>query len=141
MTLSDLTSKIEPLFNEMKAITLAAGVPESQYEKIREIDPENISLEEMSDRLRFLQAVRAEQYQGVVVIWRLLKPEVWDRYLTMGETNLREQRLLREARRKLKRIWKDKYGTQPTAVEEVPAGDDAGEPVRPEGRFSSRRRR
>lgn len=130
MTLADLTSRIEPLWLEMKEITLQAGVPENQYERIREVDPETITLDEMSDRLRFLQAVRAEQYQQVLVIWRLLKPEVWARYLEMGESNLREQRLLREARRNLKRIWKDKYGTQPAAVKEVSAGEDAGEPLR-----------
>lgn len=133
MTLADLTARIEPLWNEMREITLAAGVPESQYEKIREIDPETITLDEMSDRLRFMQAVRGEQYQGVLVIWRLLPADVWARYVTMGETNLREQRLLREARKALKRIWKHKYGTQPIAVQEVPSGEDAGEPLRSEG--------
>ncbi len=114
----------------MREITLAAGIPESQYERIREIDPETITLDEMSDRLRFMQAVRAEQYKGVLVVWRLLPPEVWERYLIFGERDLREQRMLRQARRELKRIWRYKYGTP---VQEVPERQDAGEPLQSEG--------
>lgn len=142
MTITDLTSRIEPLFNEMREITLAAGVPESQYEKIREVDPDTITLDELSDRLRFMQAVRAEQYQGVLVIWRLLPAEVWERYKAMGEHNLREQKLLKEARRKLRTIWRSKYGeAKPAAVKEEHPREADGERVRPEGPIASLNRR
>ena len=131
MTLADLTSKIEPLHNEMRDITLAAGVPETQYNKIVEVDAQTVTLEEMSERLLFLQVVRAEQYQKVLEIWRLLKPEIWDRYVQYGETNLREQRLLRETRKNLKRIWRQKYGeTKQQAVNEEHQGNADAECLR-----------
>jgi hypothetical protein len=131
MTIVELTARIEPLYLEMKEITLAAGVPESQYNSVVQVDPEMITLDEMQDRLRFLQAVRAEQYQQVLGIWRLLPPEVWDRYELMGETNLREQRLLRAARKNLRYAWRHKYGTsKQQAVGSADQGDPDPERVR-----------
>lgn len=102
-------NQIQGLVAEMKDMTLAAGVQESTYSKITEV-PSNLTIEDLEGRLAFLKAVRENEYQGVLVIWRLLKPEVWKRYEDFGETQLREQKLLREARKLLRRVWRKRYG-------------------------------
>lgn len=112
----------------MRELTLAAGVSEKKYDKlVAGLDRRRV------DTLRtyysWLSAVRAGAYQAVLEIWRLLPPEIWNRYDEWGEEGLREQVLLDERRLTLRKVWN---AAKPSTKQKVhPAGPDEGD-LRPE---------
>jgi hypothetical protein len=102
--------KIQDLYADMKELTLAAGVQESTYNKVLETHPD-ITLEEIQNRLTFLEAVRKGPYADLNYTWLLLPPSVWQGYLDMGIRNYPEQKRLRDQRKVIKEVWKQKYET------------------------------
>ncbi len=109
----------------MSNITLAAGVPEGTLASVLHADT-NLTIEDLENRLEFLNEVRWAEYQRVVEIWRLLPPDIWQRYADFGETQLREQKLLKAARKELRRVWRKKYGEkEPIPVESLDSGSAA----------------
>lgn len=116
MTVTELAQAIEAHSVEMRALTIGAGVSEATYAKIMEVDSE-LCVEDLENRLAFLNAVRDKEYQVVKEIWRLLPADIWQRYEDFGETRLREQQLLAEARKALRKVWRKRYGKE----EESPA--------------------
>jgi hypothetical protein len=129
MTIKELVVSIQSFSDEMREITLAAGVPEATFEKILEVDSD-LTEEDLENRHAFLTRVRAEEYRGVLEIWRLLLPDIWKRYEEFGIQQLREQKLLRAARKNLRKVWRKRYGeAKPVPKQGVNQGLVAGEPV------------
>ncbi len=118
MNVTALSNSIHSLVVEMKDITLEAGVPAHTFNQILEVDQE-LTFEDLENRLEFLTATRQKQYQAVLEIWRLLPPLIWLRYEQFGETQLREQKLLKEARYQLRRVWRKRYGEKEPVPEQV----------------------
>ncbi len=83
---------------------MATGVSEKLYNTFLDVD-EFITKEELGKRYKWLSNIHHTYYRNVANIWGLLKPEIWARYKEMGQYDLREQKLLRETRRELKRQW------------------------------------
>ncbi len=106
--IEQLTEKIGELYYRMQEITLAAGVPVATYDKMVEIDNETC-FEELEDKLEFLKKVEP-LYEKVKNVWELQPPHIWQRLIDFGSTKLREQVLLFEAREKLRKTWRKKYG-------------------------------
>lgn len=119
-----LAQSIEKLVKEMREITLAAGVPEATFNQILEVDM-NLTVEDLENRLNFLEQVWRDEYWQVLDIWRLLPPAIWARYQDFGETRLREQKLLREARKKLRKAWRKRYGEKEPATQHEESQSDA----------------
>jgi ribosomal protein S6 len=118
--------KLEALHKEMRELTLGAGVKPEVYDIFCVIDP-GISEEEIQEKWLFLNEVRKTAYQSVLEIWRLLPPEVWQRYKEFLETGLREQRLLKERQKVLRFIWLKYHKEQKDAAKNNKNGDQ--EPV------------
>ena len=112
-----LSKSIEAHVAEMRELTLAAGVPESTFNQIVEVD-QNLTIEDLENRLAFLEHTRNNEYWEVLNIWRLLPPEIWNRYEQFGESQLREQKLLRDARKKLRKVWRKRYGEKEPVPEQ-----------------------
>jgi hypothetical protein len=110
----DVIREIETLVTEMRGLTLAAGVPETTYDKIIEVDSD-LTFEDLDSRLAFLKKVHGAEYYEVLAIWRLLPSDIWKRYEEFGESQLREQRLLKDARKKLRKVWRKRYGEKEQA--------------------------
>lgn len=129
MTIKELAASIQVHVDEMREITLAAGVPEATFAKILEVDSD-LTQEDLENRHAFLARVREEEYRSVLEIWRLLPPEIWKRYEDLGMQQLREQKLLRTARKALRKVWRKRYGeAKPIPEQGVDQGLTAGEPV------------
>src|SRR4051812_15651074 len=123
--ITKLCRTIESLINEMRDLTLQAGVPVHTFNQIMEVD-HNLTEEDLESRLEFLQKTKDGPYWGVLSIWRLLTPETWKRYEEFGETQLREQKLLKDARLKLRKVWRKRYGEkEPSPVEGFNQGSSA----------------
>lgn len=108
MTVEQVVTEIMNLIDEMRDLTMGAGVPVKYYEHFAVFDGQ-ATLEELRRFHSFLDEVRHKEYFGVLEIWRLLSPEVWQRYSDMGYAHLREQVLLRERRKVLKDTWRAYY--------------------------------
>jgi hypothetical protein len=106
---SHLFKIIEDLSKEMREATLAASVPSTTFELVLEVTGD-LTEDELRERAEFLQTVRRGEYQEVLDVWGLLPPHVWAQYDIMGVAGLREQRMLSEARKKLRKAWRKKYG-------------------------------
>jgi hypothetical protein len=130
--MQELLSKIEQLHETMKRITVdIAGVPESQYNRV--ISTEDITREEIEDRLAFLQSVDANEYHALHYTYHLLAPDVWERYRLYGLHQTPEQVRLKDQKNALRRVWRKKYGPPKNSVKNVGEGNSVGEPVRAEG--------
>lgn len=88
----------------MRELTLASGVTPEIYDTFGVIDVA-ITEEELLRKWVWLNEIRSTAFFGVLEIWRLLTPEVWKRYDEFLEVGLREQKLLKERRRTLKKVW------------------------------------
>jgi hypothetical protein len=108
MAVEQVVTEIVRLLDEMRELTLAAGVPVKYYEHFTVFDGQ-ATYQELTKLLGFVEDVRYKEYFGVKEIWRLLDPHVWDRYKSLGFNNLREQVLLRERRKMLRDRWKTYY--------------------------------
>jgi len=116
MTLTEKMAAIEALVAEMKQLTLQAGVPVETFNKILDAD-QLLTDEDLDNRLDFLKRTQQKEYFKVFDIQRLLPDTVWKRYEEFGEYSLREQRLLREARKELRKVWRKRYGEKEPASE------------------------
>lgn len=101
---------IEMLHTEMRELTLRAGVKIENINQIASLNNETPK-ELLEGTLDFLISVRNHEYEQMLKIWNLLPKEIWDRYLSFGETALREQLLLREQFKLLRKRW-NKYVRQ-----------------------------
>jgi hypothetical protein len=131
MSVTELIKAIEILVTEMRDLTIRSRVPENTYNKIIQVD-QNLSPEELTNSLVFLRTVKLNEYREVLDIWKLLPPNVWDMYWNLGERNLREQKLLRDAQRSLRTVWEKRYGKEKSSVEGSNSEQSVGRIVRPE---------
>lgn len=121
MTITELARAIEAQAVEMRPITVAAGVSEATYAKIMDVDP-NLTVEDLENRHAFLIKVWENEYREVLEVWRLLPPAIWQRYTDFGETQLREQKLLKEAQKRLRKVWRKRYGKDQVPEQGVDQG-------------------
>lgn len=97
-------AKIKSLHDEMRELTLQAGVHEKSYDKVLhrlEKKPEDY----VWGILEFLQNVHDREYAEVKRIWTLpfMTPEVWNNYTELfSDTKFEEVTLLKAARKTLK---------------------------------------
>lgn len=96
---------IQLLLDEMRPLTLEAGVAPEKYQSI--ID--GIEEDDLFGLHTWLKEVRDGAYQAAFEIKRLLPQEVWDQYKRMGEHDLREQVLLREKLKLLRIAWRKPF--------------------------------
>ena len=106
--MQELLSQIERLHKSMRELSLHAGVPPTQYDKVLEV--EDLTIEEVKDRLQFLQKVDANEYRNYHYVFNLVPFETWYMYILLGERKLKEQIALKKAQRALKKVWRVKYG-------------------------------
>lgn len=101
-------NQVKSLIDELKPFLLKAGVPVRQV-SMPECDPDLnvIPLEkynEIFDWLHFLKL--GPEFEAVLKVWNLLKPEIWARYELMEITGLQEQILMEKALAKFRKRWK-----------------------------------
>lgn len=89
---------IKMYHDEMRQLTVDAGVSPEAYESVLETDdPEGLRA--------WLQIVSEGQYKEVDKIWKLHPRRRWEYYYSLGEM-LTEMRLLNKARLKLLTEWR-----------------------------------
>lgn len=64
-----------------------------------------MKMEEVRRTHKFLKMIHDGTFQAVRKVREMVKPEVWEYYIAMDITDLREQVLLREAQRKMNGEW------------------------------------
>ncbi len=126
-TVQALTERIAALQAEMKEVTLAAGVSEEMFNKLQHVDVTTQKYH-FQERVEFLENLRQAEYQQILDIWKLLPPHVWQMYLDLGRTSLREQKLLNAARKNLRKVWRKRYENE-NPVEDAGEQDAGGKPV------------
>lgn len=79
--------------------------------------------------------LRGGAYHGFMGIYGLKPPEWWVNMANLGETDLREHKLLRAEAKKLKHAWRQLHHGQakPIAESDTTQGSAEGVSVRPEG--------
>lgn len=131
MSILVLSKQIESLFEEMKELTLKADVPYKLYSKVIHVD-DNITEQELQERLTFLQDVRADEYAKLLYTWLLVPEEVWQNYvLFFGIEDFDEQKALRKCQKNLRKKWREKYGKKKNVIDNNSEGSD-GDPVQSE---------
>ena len=105
---SNVIGDIVLLHNNMRKLTLEAGVPKTRYESVL-LDVEDFKPEEVVELYDWLNKIWNNEYRKVEDIKKLLTDEVWARYDLYKVTGLREQILLRDAKKELKLLWEQPY--------------------------------
>lgn len=106
--INQLVTQIESLYEEMKSVTLAAGVPPNHYDFVKQADSD-LTLEILEFRLQFLQAVKISEYHEFHKVYTLLPAEVWVMYTLLGRKTLNEQKEFNKTSRALRKIWEINY--------------------------------
>lgn len=96
---------INSLLDEMRPLLLIAGVPKEQI-RVRSGKPQIQTLSRAFDWLHDLKM--SLEYRAMVIVWKLLPESTWKRYDLYQITGLREQELLKTAKKKLLKLWKTK---------------------------------
>lgn len=91
---------IQWLHEEMRDLTLRAGVPDTVYDGIFK------SLPDENDLYAWLQSLRDTEYATVEKYWNLHRPEKWARYEALGPSVLKEWQLLQKAYKALRDAWR-----------------------------------
>jgi hypothetical protein len=130
---------VTELLEEMRQLTIDAGVLAEKYDTL----VSKITDENYDDTLAWLRMVRAIQYQGVLVVWRLVPERVWNMYEISGLQGLQEQERLTKRQKELRRVWNSrnptsraKKGTnakETTTKSKNGQGDSNGVAVRSQG--------
>jgi len=100
---NDARTTIESLLSKMRDILLVANVPGHQINMRScafKIDTCTRAFDWLHDLYLSLE------YEGIVKVYRLLPPEIWTRYKTLGIDGLAEQILLEKAAKKLLKRWR-----------------------------------
>lgn len=92
-----MVEEIKKLHEEMRSLILESGVSESRYDSI--LKKKGVEV------LDILKRVKEKEYKEALEIKSLLPQEIWDRYIVMGMEDLREQVLLAERLKLLKKVW------------------------------------
>lgn len=117
MAVEQVVTDIVKLLDEMRELTLAAGVPVKYYDHFAVFDGQ-ATLPELRKLFDYLEGIRHREYFGVLEVWRLISAETWQNYINMGFENLREQVLLRERQKVLRNSWKAYYKAEHRGEEE-----------------------
>ena len=101
----DARSSLTGLLEEMKPILLAADVPKEQI-RMRSGQHQIKTCAKTFDWLHNLYM--SEAYRDVKIIWNLVNPETWRRYKLYEIEGLKEQELLGQASKRLRKAWRSK---------------------------------
>ena len=135
MTRVEMVAAIVSLHSEMRTLTVAAGVDEARYDGFI-VDLDRRRDDKLTRMLEWLRETRHGAYNGVLQIWQLLPERIWATYDEWGEINLREQILLAQRRRLLKKEWRHVTESTKRVKDPEQEGDSrkvTGVAVRPEG--------
>lgn len=94
------------LHEEMKFLTLKAGVTEEVYNSIIRGDLDG---EDIAGLYGWLKGIREIQFQNAFAIWDLHPISRWTLFETLEEHGLTEMKLLKIALIKLKQAWKKPF--------------------------------
>lgn len=122
----------------MRPHLLAAGIEPAKADQFLDaVDAKGD--DEVAAYLDALDALAAEggAYRAFLEIWTLKSPEWWGNMAMLGETDLREHKLLRPLAKRLRREWRALHGNgngkkkgegnpEPDAVDRDPAAVGGG---------------
>lgn len=108
MEQSVLIEMIEFLSEEMRQLTLWAGINEKRYNRITK-HLKQYNEEEVQSLYDWLMNVRNKEYHEFINIYKMITPETWENYKILGVKDLQEQVLMGEAKRRLFNIWMKSY--------------------------------
>jgi len=92
----------------MKKLTLEAGVKEDLFLCVI-LDLEEDTEQELHELHEWLVNIFQNEYKDVAHIKSMVSDEIWERYNLHNITGLREQTMLKQAQKHLKRIWSNPY--------------------------------
>lgn len=104
---TEVCQLVRLLHDEMKQLTVDAGVSPEIYEAVLQYDDTTPDVE-LEALHTWLQVIFEGAYQAVVKVWRLHPRNRWEYYYRMGE-ELTEVKLLNKVRRRLYEEWKKPY--------------------------------
>lgn len=127
--IQELLSQIELLHKEMKDAILLAKVSKLMYDCLLYIDT-STTIEDLESRLKFLKEIHP-LWVDLVYTYKLLPPDVWERYPIYGLKNTEEQRVLRSQRKSIRKVWKAyvKANAKNLNYEEADSGDSESKSV------------
>ena len=108
MRRSDLVRRLRKLHGEMRPNLLAAGIEEERVDSfLMSIDDRSDDV--ISEYTTKLTDLAAGPYREFMSIWGLKHPEWWANMSMLGETDLREHRLLRPLAKTLRAEWREMH--------------------------------
>lgn len=130
---SDVVRKLRKVHRELSPILIAAGIETKKVDgiftglEVKEI----VDIEIYLEKLKEFMADPA--YRSFMDIWTARGPEWWANMRSLGETNLRPFKLLREASKPLRAAWRKTNGRQAKNVSQPDAieGNSSGSGLQP----------
>ncbi len=99
---------ISDLLNSMRSLLIVAGVPREQIQ-IRANKPQIQTIAKAFDWLHDLKM--SPEYIALFKVRNLLPESMWEKYELLDIEGLREQELLKDAGKKVLKLWKTKRPT------------------------------
>ena len=99
-----LVEEIMQAHESMYIMLLRANISDTRVKRpIDKMDKKNFN--DIRKLRTWICKIHVNEYEDVVKVWNLLPEEKWNTYLNMEIYDMEEQRLLREANRKLDAAW------------------------------------
>jgi hypothetical protein len=106
MEKNQLMLLVNALHQEMKELTIQAGVKENTYIAILEY-ADQATESELMDLHTWLLEIRDGSYDNVLKVWERHTPETWSMLHLMEVFHLAEQKLLRKNYQSLCKAWRE----------------------------------
>lgn len=131
MPQADVNKKLRKLIDKLTPQLVVAGLKESE---INRFNPETKPQETVEDYIEAVTAltVKGGAYHDFMGIYGLKPPVWWDNMKMLGETDLREHKLLRAEAKKLKHAWRQLHVKAKIAEPDATEGNLEGVGLRPE---------
>ena len=88
----------------MKKLTLEAGTKEELFMCVI-LDIEECTDQELKELHEWLSYIFTNEYKDVAHIKSMVSDKIWEQYDLHNITGLREQTMLKQAQRRLRRVW------------------------------------
>jgi len=97
---------VENLLTEVRPHLLRAGVPQRQL-TMPDATPDDIKVERFVEIFDWLHKLKTgPEFLALLKVWKLVAPDVWERYKLLDIKGLQEQILLEKAQIVLRKAWK-----------------------------------
>lgn len=135
MSRKTIEKKVVQLINTLRPQLKAAGIEESQISKFVNLVEEKTEeqIVDYLDRVTHL-TLKGGAYHGFMGIYGLRSIQWWENMKMLGETDLREHKLLNAEAKKLREAWKNLHvkPKKPIAQPNAPEGTLEGVSLRSE---------